>query len=102
MPENKAVFAGFSSENKSARPGGLGQPVSNTPRQNGAMKNRIKSFFGSKPECLITTFGRARLVSLPDGSVELRGGQAQDQTMAKEWISMFMHEAVPRFVRGRA
>ncbi|HZQ45805.1 MAG TPA: hypothetical protein VFC07_02240 [Verrucomicrobiae bacterium] len=52
---------------------------------------------GPKSEQLITTFGRARLVSLPDGTVELRGGQAQDRTSAKEWISLFMHEAVPRF-----
>jgi len=61
------------------------------------MKNRIKSVMGPKSEQLITTFGRARLVSLPDGTVELRGGQAQDRTSAKEWISLFMHEAVPRF-----
>lgn len=63
------------------------------------MKNRMKPLTGPKAEQLITTFGRARLVSLPDGSVELRGGQAQDQTSAKEWISMFMHEAVPRFAK---
>jgi hypothetical protein len=61
------------------------------------MKNRIKPLITSKSGQLITTFGRARLVSLPDGSVELRGGQADDQTSAKEWISLFMHEAVPRF-----
>ena len=61
------------------------------------MKNRIKSLFGRKSTRLITHFGRARLVVLPDGSVELRGAQAHDQTAAKEWISLFMHEAVPRF-----
>ena len=26
-------------------------------------------------------------------------GQAQDRTAAKEWISLFMHEAVPRFAK---
>jgi hypothetical protein len=61
------------------------------------MKNRLISRKGSRSEQLITTFGNARLVRVADGSTELRGGQAADQTMAKEWISLFMHEAVPRF-----
>jgi hypothetical protein len=61
------------------------------------MKNQIKQLVGPKAERIITTFGRAKLVSLRDGSVELRGGKAHEQTAAKEWISLFMHEAVPRF-----
>ena len=61
------------------------------------MKNRIKPFCGSQNERLITTFGNARLVRLTDGSTALRGGRAQDQTSAKEWVSLFMHEAVVRF-----
>jgi hypothetical protein len=61
------------------------------------MKNRIIDIVGSKPERLITTFGRAKLITLPDGSIVLQGGQAQDQTAAKEWISLFMHEVVPCF-----
>jgi hypothetical protein len=61
------------------------------------MKNRIKSLFVRKSPRVITRFGQARLVCLPDGSVELRGAQTHDQTAAKEWISLFMHEAVPRF-----
>ncbi len=58
------------------------------------MKNRIKALFGSKPERVITTFGRAQLIELADESLVLRGGHAADQTAAKEWISLFMHEAV--------
>ena len=61
------------------------------------MKNRINQIIGSKNEQLITTFGNARLVRLADGSTQLRGARAQEQTTAKEWISLFMHEAVPRF-----
>lgn len=57
----------------------------------------IRLLTGSNSERLITRFGAARLVSLPDGSLELRGGFAGDRTAAKEWISLFMHEAVPRF-----
>jgi hypothetical protein len=61
------------------------------------MKNRIKSLCGAKSGQIITTFGRAKLVSLRNGSVELRGAEAEERTAAKEWISLFMHEAVPRF-----
>jgi len=68
--------------------------------QNGVMKHRILSLISPKPEHVITTFGAARLVCHRDGKMELRGGQAEDHTAAKEWISLFMHEAVPRFPRG--
>ena len=61
------------------------------------MKNRIKQFIGPRAEHTITTFGEAKLVSLDDGSLELRGGRPEERTAAKEWISLFMHEAVPRF-----
>ncbi len=61
------------------------------------MNTRIKSVDGAKNGRIITTFGRAKLVSLRDGSVELRGAEAEERTAAKEWISLFMHEAVPRF-----
>jgi len=60
------------------------------------MNNRLKFYHGSKRERLITTFGHAKLVRLADGSAELRGGHTQDHTSAKEWISLFMHEAVLR------
>lgn len=63
------------------------------------MKNRIKTLFGPKPERVITTFGQARLIILPDESMMLRGGQSADETAAKEWISLFMHEAVLKFER---
>ena len=63
------------------------------------MKNRIKHLIGAKSERLITTFGQAKLIINPDGSTELRGGHTQDQSAAKEWFSLFMHEAVPRFAK---
>jgi hypothetical protein len=49
---------------------------------------------------LVACFGRAKLLSRADGRVELRGGTAADRTEAKEWISLFMHDAVPRIVPG--
>jgi hypothetical protein len=60
------------------------------------MKNRISSLFSRKSERVIATFGQATLVSLSDGGIEIRGGQLPDRTAAREWISLFMHEAVPR------
>ncbi len=60
------------------------------------MKNRLTSRKCLQSEQLITTFGRARLVRMADGATELRGGQPADHTTAKEWISLFMHEAVLR------
>jgi hypothetical protein len=61
------------------------------------MKNKLKLLMGPRPERLIARFGAARLVACPDGTLELRDARAEDQTTAKEWISIFMHEAVPRF-----
>lgn len=61
------------------------------------MKNQFLSLLGRKTEHVVTTFGAAKLVYLPDGRIELQGGQPEDRTAAKEWISLFMHEAVPSF-----
>lgn len=47
---------------------------------------------------LVARFGRAKLLSRADGRVELHGGTASDHTEAREWISLFMHDAVPRTV----
>jgi hypothetical protein len=60
------------------------------------MKNRLMLRKSSRGERLITTFGMARLVRVADGAAELRGARPGEQTMAKEWISLFLHEAVLR------
>ena len=54
----------------------------------------------NEPRCwnLVARFGRARLLSRADGRVELRGGNDSDHAEAREWISLFMHDAVPRIV----
>ena len=41
-----------------------------------------------------TYFGQARLVKKLDGKLELVGGTREDRTAAREWISLFFHEAV--------
>jgi hypothetical protein len=43
---------------------------------------------------VIARFGRARLIKTPERRYELRGGSGEDHAQAKEWISLFMHEAV--------
>jgi len=43
---------------------------------------------------VISRFGQATLIKTRDFKYELRGGSSEDQTAAKEWISMFMHEVV--------
>lgn len=47
---------------------------------------------------LVARFGRAKLFSRADGRMELQGGSTSEQTEAKEWVSLFMHDAVLRIV----
>ena len=42
----------------------------------------------------IASFGQARLVSNASGRVELLGGSPADHAEAREWISLFLHNAV--------
>ncbi|MCX8155193.1 MAG: hypothetical protein N3J91_01870 [Verrucomicrobiae bacterium] len=49
---------------------------------------------------VLARFGQAELVVTSGGRMELRGGSAADVAEAREWISLFMHEAVPVRVPG--
>ncbi len=55
------------------------------------------SQFNSEGE-VIAYFGQSRLVKKLDGKLELIGGSKDDRTAAREWISLFLHEAVVREV----
>jgi hypothetical protein len=46
---------------------------------------------------LVAGFGEARLVKTLDSKYELRGGSHEDRLAAREWVSMFFHEAVEEF-----
>lgn len=46
---------------------------------------------------LIASFGEAQLVRKANGRYEIRGGSAADHQRAKEWISLFLHEACPSY-----
>jgi len=50
---------------------------------------------------VIAGFGQARLVKKLDSTYELLGGSEDDRQAAKEWISLFFHEAVIRDASGR-
>jgi hypothetical protein len=43
---------------------------------------------------LIACWGEAELIRRLDGRYELRGGAAEDRQAAREWIALFLHEAV--------
>lgn len=55
------------------------------------------NFFWFEPQHrVVARFGKARLVELRDGCLELRGGSRADHSAACEWLSMFRHDAVLR------
>ena len=43
---------------------------------------------------VIARFGKAALIKERNGSWKLQGGSAEDRLSAREWISLFLHEAV--------
>ena len=47
---------------------------------------------------LIASWGEARLINYLDGKLVLKGGSKEDRMEAREWISMFLNDAVVREV----
>jgi hypothetical protein len=58
------------------------------------MKLKTQSDHIETNEPVIALFGRAKLVKKSHARFELIGGEQSDLTDAKEWISLFMHEAI--------
>lgn len=58
------------------------------------MKMNLLSWYKRDESKLIASFGTARLVRMLNGKFELRGGTAADRAEAKEWCSLFLHDAV--------
>ncbi len=58
------------------------------------MKLRMKWF--EARQRVVAKFGKARLVELSDGCLELRSGSRADHSAACEWLSFFHNEAVLR------
>ena len=45
----------------------------------------------------IMQLGQAKLIQTAEGKLELKGATKDEQTEAKEFVSLFMHEAVLSF-----
>ena len=43
---------------------------------------------------IVAWIGEAKLIRFLDGKTELRGGTNDDRAAAREWMSMYWHEAV--------
>ena len=56
------------------------------------MKYLLEQLRGRDGES-IAVFGDARLVKKHNGKIELRNGSRNDRIAAKEWCSLFLHEA---------
>ncbi len=50
---------------------------------------------------VVAAWGQAQLIKFLDGRLELRGGSSQDHAEAREWMSLFWHEAVVRCFPAR-
>jgi hypothetical protein len=60
------------------------------------MINRHSATKSSKLR-VIASFGGADLVKINRSNYELRGASEEERTAAKEWVSLFMHEACLEF-----
>ena len=58
------------------------------------MKTRIITLDARRTSYLIARFGRAQLIGRGHGRAELRDASPAEQTEAKEWISLFLHDTV--------
>lgn len=60
------------------------------------MKNRLMQMFPLDAELeVVAVFGGSRVVRLRNGRLEIRGGEPADRAEAREWTSLFCHEALP-------
>jgi len=59
------------------------------------MKNRNDApAIKSNRSYTVMLFGQAKLIQTPEGKLKLKGATRDERTEAKEFISLFMHEAV--------
>ncbi|MGC3960510.1 MAG: hypothetical protein QM813_22045 [Verrucomicrobiota bacterium] len=57
------------------------------------MNISLRYWFKATSDKTLATFGKARLIQKPNGKIELIGGTVADRIAAKEWVSLFLHEA---------
>ena len=62
------------------------------------MKNRNDApAIKSNRSYTVMLFGQAKLIQTPEGKLKLKGATSDERTEAKEFISLFMHDAVLSF-----
>ena len=61
--------------------------------QNVAMKSNLLAWLKRDEGETLAHFGDAKLVKKLTGKIELVGGSADDRAAAREWVSLFLHEA---------
>jgi len=62
-------------------------------RQTARLKLIRRPWFKATSNKTLANFGKARLIQKPAGKIELIGGTTADRIAAKEWGSLFLHEA---------
>jgi hypothetical protein len=57
---------------------------------------KLKDFFPPFKAAgqVVARWGDSKLLRHLDGKMELRGGSREDRAQAREWLSLFWHEAV--------
>ena len=71
-----------------------GRYLSDPARQNGRMKMKyLLEQLRGRDGATIAVFGAARLVKHLDGKIQLVGGTRDDRHAAREWCSLYLHEA---------
>jgi hypothetical protein len=65
------------------------------------MKRILSVLKSNRPTRVIARFGVAQLIQNETGKLQLDGGSFSEYTEAKEWVSMFMHEAILSENRSR-
>ena len=58
------------------------------------MKLNLLAWFKREERETLAQFGDARLVKYLDGKIKLLGGSPDDRAAAREWCSLFLHEAI--------
>ncbi len=67
--------------------------MSHPTRQTARMKLNLLAWLKPDENEILAQFGAARLVKNRTGRIELIGGSTDDRTAAKEYVSLFLHEA---------
>jgi hypothetical protein len=68
--------------------------LSHPMRQAGRMKLNVMVWLKRDDGETLANFGAARLIKKRDGKIELLGGSGDDRIAAREWCSLFLHEAI--------